>query len=139
MRAAGTISLSDAVSNRYSSFDRRVDRLRQRLGRRIGIPQENTRQSLRLLEADVLREADIVHLHHLYGGAFSLEILPQLAANKPLIWTLHDMSALTGHCAYAYECTRWQTGCYDCPMLVDEMRAYSEPPPTRSAAESIPT
>ena len=35
---------------------------------------------------------------------------------KPIVWTLHDCWAFTGHCAHysALQCTKWKEGCYNC-------------------------
>lgn len=65
------------------------------------------------------QQADILHLHNLHGGYFNLWSLPLLSALKPTVWTLHDMQALTGHCAYSMDCERGQpeTGCGHCPHL----------------------
>lgn len=63
------------------------------------------------------RSADIVHLHNLHGGYISHRVLPKLSSRKPVVWTLHDMWAMTGHCGYSFECQRWQTGCGECPHL----------------------
>ena len=41
-----------------------------------------------------------------------------------------DLWAITGHCAYPYDCQRWKTGCFDCPLLFDEGRLIVEPTPT---------
>ena len=37
---------------------------------------------------------------------------------KPVVWTLHDCWAFTGHCSYfSYEgCDKWRSGCYSCPL-----------------------
>src|SRR5262249_26763296 len=35
----------------------------------------------------------------------------------PLVWTLHDMWPLTGHCAHSFDCDMWRTGCGPCPDL----------------------
>lgn len=61
--------------------------------------------------------ADLLHFHNLHGGyfhPFSLFLLSQL---RPCVWTLHDMQALTGHCAHAFNCKRFVTGCFTCPDL----------------------
>src|SRR6185503_5321033 len=69
------------------------------------------------LTHDFVRQADIVHLHNLHGGFFSPAILPALSRAKSIVWSIHDMWPLTGHCYYPdmYECSRWQTGCGRCP------------------------
>lgn len=64
-----------------------------------------------------VRAADLVHLHNLHGGYFSHTVLPRLSRQKPVVWTLHDLWALTGHCAYAFDCERWRQGCGRCPQL----------------------
>jgi len=62
-------------------------------------------------------EADIIHLHNLHGNFFCHTILPSLSKIAPIVWTLHDTWALTGHCSYNYDCGRWETGCGKCPNL----------------------
>jgi len=58
---------------------------------------------------------DVVHLHNLHGSYFDVRQLPALTSRVPAIATLHDAWLLTGHCAHPLDCTRWQTGCGDCP------------------------
>lgn len=70
---------------------------------------------MRLTQLPAFQEADVVHLHGLHGGFFSTLALPWLSRHKPLVYTLHDMWPLTGHCAVPYDCPRWQTGCGACP------------------------
>ena len=71
----------------------------------------------RFLHHPFVRNADAIHLHNLHGSFFSFTILPKLARFAPLVWTLHDTWALTGHCSYNYDCERWRTGCGQCPNL----------------------
>jgi glycosyltransferase involved in cell wall biosynthesis len=73
--------------------------------------------SFRLAEpqADFVPQA--IHAHNLHGDWFDLRALPPLAERLPLIWTLHDGWALSGHCAYGVDCRRWQSGCGACPDL----------------------
>lgn len=72
-----------------------------------------------LVRSPLFQQADIIHLHNLHGGYFNLWSLPLLSALKPTVWTLHDMQALTGHCAHSLGCKRWlpETGCGECPSL----------------------
>lgn len=60
--------------------------------------------------------ADIIHLHNLHTDFFPLWILPKLSRIAPLVWSLHDMWSMTGHCSYSYDCERWKTGCGRCPL-----------------------
>src|ERR1700730_16345637 len=69
----------------------------------------------------VLRTArgcpDIVHAHNLHTEFFDLRALPAISAKAPVVMTLHDAWLLSGHCAHSFACTRWQTGCGECPDL----------------------
>lgn len=60
---------------------------------------------------------EIVHAHNLHGSYFDLRVLPALSREVPVVLTLHDEWLLTGHCAYAFDCTLWETGCGHCPDL----------------------
>lgn len=71
----------------------------------------------RIVDHSLFQNADIVHLHNLHGGYFSPFELPRLTSDKPTVWTLHDMQSITGHCAHAYDCQAWKTGCQCCPRL----------------------
>lgn len=64
-----------------------------------------------------VREADIAHLHIIHDGYFSLSALPFFTQRKPTVWTWHDPWAMTGHCIYPMQCSRWMHGCGSCPDL----------------------
>ena len=79
---------------------------------------------------------DVVHLHNLHGYYLHLPTLFAFLkkAGVPVVWTLHDCWAYTGHCAYytmakgeasrnegrthrgltTRGCDRWKHGCGDC-------------------------
>lgn len=63
---------------------------------------------------------DVIHLHNIHGYYINVEVLFDFLAkaNIPVIWTLHDCWAFTGHCAYfsAVECEYWKIGCHHCPQ-----------------------
>lgn len=63
---------------------------------------------------------DIIHIHNLHGYYLNLEVLFNYFAesNKPIVWTLHDCWAFTGHCAYFdyVSCLKWQNKCFKCPQ-----------------------
>ncbi|AZR73927.1 glycosyl transferase [Anoxybacter fermentans] len=63
---------------------------------------------------------DIIHLHNIHGYYINIELLFKYLkkANKPVVWTLHDCWAFTGHCAYFdyVGCDKWKTICYSCPQ-----------------------
>lgn len=59
----------------------------------------------------------IIHAHNLHGEYFDLTQLPRLSRSAPFALTLHDAWLLSGHCAHSFECTKWISGCGQCPDL----------------------
>jgi glycosyltransferase involved in cell wall biosynthesis len=65
-----------------------------------------------------VQTADILHLHWISFFQSPQALAGLLALDKPVIWTLQDMWAMTGGCHYSAGCDRYQAaGCYDCPQL----------------------
>ncbi len=58
---------------------------------------------------------DIVHLHWIAGGMMRIEDIAKITA--PVVWSLHDMWALTGGCHYDEGCGKFKTKCNCCPVL----------------------
>ena len=62
---------------------------------------------------------DIIHLHNIHGYYINYPILFDYlnSTDIPVVWTLHDCWAFTGHCAHYVNCrcTKWQEECYNCP------------------------
>lgn len=84
-----------------------------------GLQDYHIQKSHCLPDHPFFQQADILHFHNLHGGYFNPWSIPLLSALKPTVWTLHDMQALTGHCAHSLDCKRWlpETGCGSCPSL----------------------
>ena len=66
-------------------------------------------------------DPDIIHLHNLHGYYINVPMLFDYLkdAGKPVVWTLHDCWAYTGHCCYysMAGCEKWKThGCSKCPQ-----------------------
>jgi glycosyltransferase involved in cell wall biosynthesis len=65
-------------------------------------------------------QPDIIHLHNIHGYFLNYKILFRYLQSSaiPVVWTLHDCWAFTGHCAYftATGCDKWQSGCFRCPQ-----------------------
>lgn len=89
-----------------------------RLADRHGLAsQAATRRLIR--QIDTLRP-DIIHLHNLHGYYLNYPSLFRYLSRCgiPVVWTIHDCWAYTGHCYYYsfVGCTRWETGCHRCPQ-----------------------
>lgn len=64
-------------------------------------------------------EPDIIHLHLIHGWYINIPLLFSFLKkyNKPVVWTMHDCWAFTGHCPYfdMAKCEKWKNSCYNCP------------------------
>ena len=58
----------------------------------------------------------VLHFHDLTTAISPLTLL-FLSKRLPVLWTLHDVSPITAGCIYPFECTRYLTGCGNCPQL----------------------
>ena len=109
---------------------------RARLTDRVGFYSKlATRKLVKQLRA---YRPDVVHLHNLHGYYLHLPTLFHFLRDEgiPVVWTLHDCWAYTGHCAYytmapgdasrregrthrqgtTRGCDRWKKGCSSCPQ-----------------------
>ena len=103
--AGATDSAAVALVPRW----RRLDNLVHRLTRRLGLNDIHRVSSPLLARHPFYREADVVHFHGLHTAFLSYLALPGLTRHKPAVFTMHDLWALTGHCAFSYDCERWRT------------------------------
>ncbi|MBL6944860.1 MAG: glycosyltransferase [Bacteroidales bacterium] len=88
----------------------------------------STQATKRLIREISLIKPDIIQLHQLHGYYLNLEVLFNYLANIhiPVVWTLHDCWAFTGHCAYfsLLNCNKWQSECFDCPQIHKYPKSY---------------
>jgi len=63
------------------------------------------------------KQADIIHLQNLHGNYFRLKSIIRISKEKKLIWTLHDMWAITGKSPYII--TNKENNWLYPPMLID--------------------
>ncbi|WP_416201290.1 MAG: GDP-mannose-dependent alpha-(1-6)-phosphatidylinositol monomannoside mannosyltransferase [Thermocaproicibacter melissae] len=101
-----------------SSLDNYLHVIKTRIFDQHGFGSENaTRALIKQIEN---YDPNIIHLHNVHGYYVNIDILFNYLkeAGKPVVWTLHDCWAFTGHCAYFdyIGCDRWKTGCYKCPQ-----------------------
>lgn len=74
--------------------------------------------TVRLLRRIKKIHPDIIHLHNIHGYYIHIELLFKCLAklNIPVVWTLHDCWAFTGHCSHylAINCEKWKSQCFQC-------------------------
>ena len=79
--------------------------------------------TLKLLKKIREIDPDIIHLHNIHGYYINYPLLFSYLSERkiPIVWTLHDCWAMTGHCAHfeAIGCMKWKTGCYNCALKED--------------------
>lgn len=71
---------------------------------------------------------DVVHIHNIHGCFLNYPILFRYLREKniPVVWTLHDCWAMTGHCVHFIRtnCQQWKTQCENCPQKHDFPSSY---------------
>lgn len=101
-----------------SDTDVKLHALKARLFDSAGFGSKKATE--KLIEKIKEYDPDIIHLQNIHGYYIDIEILFNYlaAADKPIVWTLHDCWAFTGHCShFAFaNCERWKNGCFDCPQ-----------------------
>lgn len=72
-------------------------------------------------------QIDIVHFHNLHSNYIGLRDLVAIQEHCPhIVITLHDMWAMTGGCAHAFSCDRWEkAGCQSCAGN-ESMQAFTK-------------
>ncbi len=63
-------------------------------------------------------QIELIHLHNPHDNFLGIHDIAALTQLCPVVWTLHDLWALTGHCAFPYGCVeRWSRECAGCQHL----------------------
>ena len=106
----------DKVYRIGSNFSVKLNALKARIFDNEGF---NAKRATNKLIKDIEKfNPDVIHLHNLHGYYLNVKVLFDYLkrADKPVIWTLHDCWAFTGHCAYFDKvgCVKWQSECKNC-------------------------
>ncbi len=71
---------------------------------------------------------DIIHLHNIHGYYLNYPILFEYlcSCGIPVVWTIHDCWAITGHCAHFMRigCEKWREECHDCRLKHEYPASY---------------
>ncbi|MBR1401278.1 MAG: glycosyltransferase [Prevotella sp.] len=77
-----------------------------------------SRRATRKLVQEINRiKPDVIHLHNIHDHYLNYPLLFEyLSKSKiPVVWTQHDMWAITGGCCYVpNDCKKWKKGCHKC-------------------------
>lgn len=103
------------IGNKLDTF---IHVLETRLFDKHGFGSKNATKKF-IRKVDTLGP-DVIHLHNLHGYYINIELLFQYLEkeNMPVVWTLHDCWAFTGHCSHFdfINCDKWKKGCSICPQ-----------------------
>jgi len=75
----------------------------------------------RLIERIKKIAPSIIQIHIYHGYWLNYPLLFDYLSNcdTPIVWTLHDCTSFTGHCAHftAVNCNKWKIQCEKCPLI----------------------
>lgn len=79
-------------------------------------------QTLRMINRLRKEKPDIIHLHNIHGYYLHVPTLIKYLTEEyegQVVWTMHDLWPVTGHCAYytMAECNKWKSQCCNCPNI----------------------
>jgi glycosyltransferase involved in cell wall biosynthesis len=124
----------------------------------IGYKEKQSRKHCRQIicglndpRADLLRsvdrriaDADVINIHKVEHFVDLPAFLLRLGSSKPVVMTMHDLSAIAGGCDYPGSCARFEASCGRCPIIDSESpsdyssrifamkhKAYRAIPPTQ--------
>jgi glycosyltransferase involved in cell wall biosynthesis len=99
----------------------------------------STMATRRLVERIAAYKPDVIQLHNLHGYYLDYRVLFRYlkSVDTPVVWTLHDCHAFTGHCAHfdAIGCDRWLERCGKCPQRNDYPKSILFDQSARNLAE----
>ncbi len=69
-------------------------------------------------EMKEVREADVIYVHWILNGFLNIQSLEKLAQlQKPIIFVMHDMWAITGGCHHSFDCNKYTSQCQNCKFF----------------------
>lgn len=107
-----------------NEFERKFNAIISRI---TGIPFGGAYRSTSKLVSYIEKEKpDIVHLHCINGYTVNIYKLLKYLGTKKIktLLTLHAEFFYTGGCGHSFECNKWKTGCYKCPVFRTELKSF---------------
>lgn len=115
-RAWGTLPGPDHSAPLYGDSDKVRKGLKalRFVNAKLGL-QEMLPWELPVIKNSALMDADIIHIHDI-TFAMSPATVRFLARRKPVVWTFHDTSPITGGCINPLDCKEYLRSCQGCPQ-----------------------
>lgn len=84
---------------------------------KVGLQDIYYPSTFNIVDNKWFNDSNIIQLYNIHGRYFSFTVLPKLSKTKTIVWRFSDMWPITGHCAYSYDCNKWEIGCGECSYL----------------------
>jgi glycosyltransferase involved in cell wall biosynthesis len=104
------------VRLKSNRLERKTFRELDHLADLVGLSHFPNLANVKLIKLLKEMEFDILHISSARMVSSYLTF-PWLTRIKPTIFSVTSMWAFTGHCHFAFGCSRWKTGCGECPHL----------------------
>ena len=96
----------------------KLDFLRFEASKTIRFAFSHGKTGVNISNWQVVKDADVIHLHWINKGFVSLNGLEKLLGlGKKVVWTCHDMWPFTGGCYHPRGCENFHRNCGDCQYL----------------------
>ena len=110
-----------------NKWEQRLHGLATRLFDRHGLA--SAKATTELVKSIEKINPDIIHLHNVHGYYLNYPVLFKYLSQSgiPVVWTLHDCWAYTGHCPYPIlaGCSRWMSHCVPpCPLRKSFLKSW---------------
>jgi len=103
-------SFFDKLLNILSVIGRKTKLIKQDVKRDFFMGENFNFTYSKLKKIKEYQAAQIIHLHNIHGGYFDLNDLRKIAKEKIIVWTLHDMWAITGGESYIMDDENFKIG-----------------------------
>lgn len=112
-------AVKSTIRNRlYFLWERLIIFLSNKLDRKQLFRVSIANTGVDISNHELVKNADIIHLHWINQGFLSLDgIKGLIATGKPIVWTMHDMWPCTSICHHAHDCSGYMKECGACPFL----------------------
>lgn len=98
----------------YGRYEREIRKLHL-LTKKLAVPELLPYEMLTLKRHDQRSNYNLLHFHDL-SSAISPLTLHHLSKKVPVLWTIHDCSAVTAGCLYPMGCEKYKSTCVSCPQ-----------------------
>ena len=98
----------------YGRFEHEIRKLHH-VTKKVLVPEFIPYELVPLKRHIQRSDYNLLHFHDL-SSAISPSTLASVSKSLPIVWTIHDCSAVTGGCLYPMGCEKYKKACFGCPQ-----------------------